>query len=229
MSAGDAPRRAPRPSRRALAFAAHAERRLRRARARLGVRRARRPAGAARGSGARARRCRLRRGERDGAAQARGCARSATRPTRESVNTLLFEDGRIVGLSTDAAVLEGLTLDASGDRRRRRRRARVRAALAARARVLAPRRLAAGRARRRPRGPRDARRATRCCSSCARDRRSSTCRTRRPRRRAAARAAGATVIDGLEVLVAQGAASFELWTGVPAPLDVMRNAVRSAP
>ena len=45
---------------------------------------------------------------------------------------------------------------------------------------------------------------------------------------AAARAAGATVIDGLEVLVQQGAASFECWTGVPAPLDVMRNAVRSA-
>ena len=41
----------------------------------------------------------------------------------------------------------------------------------------------------------------------------------------AARAAGATVVGGLEVLVAQGAASFELWTGVPAPLDVMRRAV----
>ena len=46
---------------------------------------------------------------------------------------------------------------------------------------------------------------------------------------AAARAAGARVCDGLDVLVAQGAASFELWTGFPAPLDVMRNAVRSAP
>jgi shikimate dehydrogenase len=45
----------------------------------------------------------------------------------------------------------------------------------------------------------------------------------------AARAAGAMVCDGLDVLVAQGAASFELWTGIPAPLDVMRNAVRSAP
>jgi shikimate dehydrogenase len=41
----------------------------------------------------------------------------------------------------------------------------------------------------------------------------------------AAREAGATVIDGREVLVAQGAASFELWTGVPAPVDVMRAAV----
>jgi shikimate dehydrogenase len=43
----------------------------------------------------------------------------------------------------------------------------------------------------------------------------------------AARAAGATVLDGLDVLVRQGAASFELWTGVSAPLDVMRAAVRS--
>lgn len=39
---------------------------------------------------------------------------------------------------------------------------------------------------------------------------------------------GARVVDGLDVLVAQGAAAFELWTGVPAPVDVMRAAVRSA-
>jgi shikimate dehydrogenase len=42
----------------------------------------------------------------------------------------------------------------------------------------------------------------------------------------AAEAVGARVIDGLEVLVAQGAAAFELWTGLPAPLDVMRAAIR---
>ena len=41
----------------------------------------------------------------------------------------------------------------------------------------------------------------------------------------AARAAGAAVVGGLEVLAAQGAASFELWTGMPAPLDVMRAAL----
>ena len=41
----------------------------------------------------------------------------------------------------------------------------------------------------------------------------------------AAAAAGAHVLDGLEVLVAQGAASFELWTKLPAPVDVMRRAV----
>jgi shikimate dehydrogenase len=43
----------------------------------------------------------------------------------------------------------------------------------------------------------------------------------------AAREAGATVVDGIEVLVAQGAASFELWTGEPAPVHVMRAAVRT--
>jgi shikimate dehydrogenase len=43
---------------------------------------------------------------------------------------------------------------------------------------------------------------------------------------AAALAAGCeTVIDGLEILVRQGAAAFELWTGIPAPLEVMRAAV----
>jgi shikimate dehydrogenase len=42
---------------------------------------------------------------------------------------------------------------------------------------------------------------------------------------AAGRAAGARVVGGLEVLVAQGAASFELWTGVSAPVEVMRRAV----
>ena len=41
----------------------------------------------------------------------------------------------------------------------------------------------------------------------------------------AAREQGAQVVDGFEVLVAQGAASFELWTGVPAPVEVMRRAV----
>jgi shikimate dehydrogenase len=43
----------------------------------------------------------------------------------------------------------------------------------------------------------------------------------------AAEAVGARVVDGLDVLVAQGAASFELWTGIPAPVEVMQAAVRS--
>jgi shikimate dehydrogenase len=41
----------------------------------------------------------------------------------------------------------------------------------------------------------------------------------------AARRAGATVVTGLEVLLAQGAAAFELWTGEEAPIEVMREAL----
>jgi len=41
----------------------------------------------------------------------------------------------------------------------------------------------------------------------------------------AARERGARVVTGLEVLVAQGAASFELWTGLPAPVAAMRRAI----
>ncbi|MFN2627622.1 MAG: shikimate dehydrogenase [Gaiellaceae bacterium] len=43
---------------------------------------------------------------------------------------------------------------------------------------------------------------------------------------AAATTAGCTVVDGFEALVRQGAASFERWTGVSAPLAVMRAALR---
>jgi shikimate dehydrogenase len=42
----------------------------------------------------------------------------------------------------------------------------------------------------------------------------------------AARKQGVRVVDGLDVLVAQGALSLQLWTGRQAPLDVMRRAAR---
>jgi 3-dehydroquinate dehydratase/shikimate dehydrogenase len=38
-----------------------------------------------------------------------------------------------------------------------------------------------------------------------------------------AREAGCTIVDGLEMLVAQAVAQFETWTGVEAPMDVMRQ------
>jgi shikimate dehydrogenase len=41
----------------------------------------------------------------------------------------------------------------------------------------------------------------------------------------AAKRRGATTITGLEILVAQGAASFERWTGMTAPREAMRAAV----
>ena len=43
-----------------------------------------------------------------------------------------------------------------------------------------------------------------------------------------ARAGGSRVVDGLEVLVRQGAASFQRWTGLPAPVENMRQAARMA-
>lgn len=44
----------------------------------------------------------------------------------------------------------------------------------------------------------------------------------------AARAAGARVVSGLDMLVYQGAASFKLWTGRDAPIEVMKTAARAA-
>jgi len=44
----------------------------------------------------------------------------------------------------------------------------------------------------------------------------------------AARSRGLDVVDGLEILVRQGALSFERWTGSAAPIDAMRVAAREA-
>jgi len=43
-----------------------------------------------------------------------------------------------------------------------------------------------------------------------------------------AKEAGAKTINGLSMLLHQGAASFKIWTGVDAPLDVMRVALKKA-
>ena len=44
----------------------------------------------------------------------------------------------------------------------------------------------------------------------------------------AARERGLRTLDGLSMLIHQGARAFELWTGQPAPLDVMRQSVQQA-
>jgi shikimate dehydrogenase len=44
----------------------------------------------------------------------------------------------------------------------------------------------------------------------------------------AARARGARVVDGIEVLVHQGAESLRIWTGREPPIETMRRAARSA-
>jgi shikimate dehydrogenase len=41
----------------------------------------------------------------------------------------------------------------------------------------------------------------------------------------AAQARGARTLDGLGMLVGQGAIAFKMWTGVDAPVDVMRQAL----
>ena len=42
----------------------------------------------------------------------------------------------------------------------------------------------------------------------------------------AAEAAGAAAVDGLEILVQQGARSLEIWTGCEPPIEIMRKATR---
>ena len=143
-----------------------------------------------------------------------------------SVNTLIVRDGRIEGHSTDAAILEGLPAERPaiiGD-----------GGAAAAFRQAMPRATVFSR---RGTWPPDVREADLVVNATSE--RDDVLVEVGPGRtlidlpypetataRAAA-AAGARVIDGLDVLVAQGAASFELWTGQPAPVDVMRRAVRS--
>lgn len=145
-----------------------------------------------------------------------------------SVNTLVFREGSVLGHSTDAAVLDGLTVD--------------RAAIVGDGGAAAAFRRALPEARvfsRKGEWPPDVEDAdTVVHATPVRD--EALVRLREGQAlidlpypgsatAAAAREAGATVLDGLDVLVAQGAASFELWTGLAAPVDVMRAAVRSAP
>src|SRR5919198_1387041 len=144
--------------------------------------------------------------------------------TEPSVNTLLIADGRVEGRTTDTAILEGLPTE---------RPAVLGDGGSARAFLQA---LPHARAfSRRTDWPPDASGADLVVNATsARDEvlvelepgqtlvdlpypDTATAR--------AARAAGATVVGGLDVLLAQGAASFELWTGVPAPVRVMRAAI----
>jgi shikimate dehydrogenase len=145
----------------------------------------------------------------------------------ESVNTLVVRDGRLHGASTDAAILAGLEFDRAailGDG----------GAAVAFAAALP----AAARFSRRTVWPPDVSDVDLVVNATSEREQvvvelnpgqtlidlpyPATATAR------AAAAAAARVVDGLDVLVAQGAASFELWTGVAAPVDVMQAAVRSA-
>jgi shikimate dehydrogenase len=138
-----------------------------------------------------------------------------------SVNTLLFEDDRILGRTTDAAVLADLHAErpvilGDGGAARSFKHALPHARVFSRAGEWPP----------------DAADADLVVNATA-ERDDVIVELRQGQTLvdlpypntatgAAAHAAGATVVSGLEVLVAQGAASFELWTGVPAPVGVMR-------
>jgi shikimate dehydrogenase len=142
----------------------------------------------------------------------------------ESVNTLVFEAGAVTAFSTDAAILEGLEFERPAIVGGGGAAVAFRAAMPE-ARVFS----------RRGQWPPDVADADLVVNATsAKDEAvvrvgagqtlvdlpypgSATAK--------AAESAGARVLNGLEVLVAQGAASFELWTGMPAPVDVMRRAV----
>jgi len=138
-----------------------------------------------------------------------------------SVNTLVFRDGRIEGHSTDAAVLEGLVAEQPvvlGDG----------GAAQAFLQALPQARSFA----RRGEWPPDVGSADLVVNATSeRDevlvalREGQTLVDLPYPATATARAAregGAHVLDGHDVLVAQGAAAFELWTGLPAPVETMR-------
>ncbi len=144
-----------------------------------------------------------------------------------SVNTLVFRDGRVLGHSTDAAVLDGLVgqnVAIVGD-----------GGSAAAFRAALPKARVFSRKGDWPPEVEDADiviHATPVRDEVLVRLREGQTLVDLPypdsATAAAARAAGATVQEGLDVLVAQGAAAFELWTGLAAPVEVMRAAVRSA-
>jgi shikimate dehydrogenase len=141
-----------------------------------------------------------------------------------SVNTLLVRDGLLYGYSTDAAILEALEF----------RRAAILGeggSAAAFAEALPE----AARFSRRGRWPPDVAGADLVINATSeRDevlvelRADQTLVDLPYPATATARAAhasGARVVGGLDVLIAQGVACFELWTRVAAPADVMRAAI----
>jgi shikimate dehydrogenase len=141
-----------------------------------------------------------------------------------SVNTLVFDDGAIRGHSTDAAVLDGVTAKRPvviGD--------------GGAARAFSQALPGARTYTRRGDWPPDAEDADLVVNATpVRDRALVDLSAGQTlidlpypdtATAVAAREAGARVIGGLDVLVAQGAAAFELWTGLPAPIEVMRRAV----
>jgi shikimate dehydrogenase len=144
----------------------------------------------------------------------------------DSVNTLVFEDGRILGHSTDAAILDGLpskrpVIVGDGGAAQAFRKALPTARVFSRRKEWPPD-LAGADLVINATSERDEVVVEVGAGQTLVD-------LPYPETATAAAAREANVVGGLEVLVAQGAASFEIWTGVTAPLDVMRRAVGLEP
>jgi shikimate dehydrogenase len=158
----------------------------------------------------------------------KAAAAAACETELDSVNVLVVGNGRVRGLSTDAAILDGLPAERPAILGSGGAAAAFRAALPG-ARVFSrsgdwPPDLAGADLVVNATSERDA-------VLCVLSRGQTLVDLPYPETATAraAREAGATVVDGLEVLVAQGVSSFELWTGVPAPVEVMRAAVGLQP
>jgi shikimate dehydrogenase len=158
----------------------------------------------------------------------KAAAAAACETELDSVNVLVVRERRVDGLSTDAAILDGLSAERPAILGSGGAAAAFRAALP-QARVFS----------RRGDWPPDVAGADLVVNATS-ERDAVLCDLSEgqtlvdlpyPETATAdtAREAGATVVNGLEVLVAQGVASFELWTGVPAPVEVMRAAVGLRP
>jgi shikimate dehydrogenase len=158
----------------------------------------------------------------------KAAAAAASETELDSVNVLVVREGRVHGLSTDAAILDGLPAErpailGSGGAAAAFRVALPEAAVFSR-RGHWPPEVAAADLVVNATSERDA-------VLCDLSGGQTLVDLPYPETATAlaAREAGATVVNGLEVLVAQGVAAFELWTGVPAPVEVMRAAVGLAP
>lgn len=163
-----------------------------------------------------------------------GAARQA-----DSVNTLVFKEGRVLGSSTDVAAIERVVAGGSGRALVLGRGGSAKAAIAA---LVASRYDVTVVSRSDPEWPPDADGFDVIVNATpVRDEpviRPTAAQTlidlpynadgTATAFAGAGRAAGARVIDGFEILLRQGAESFEMWTGRSAPTEAMAASLPSA-
>jgi shikimate dehydrogenase len=163
-----------------------------------------------------------------------GSARQA-----DSVNTLVFRDGRVLGSSTDVVAIERVVAGGSGRALVLGRGGSAKAAIAA---LVSSRYDVTVVSRSDPEWPPDAEGYTVIVNATPVRNdpviRPTTAQTlidlpyntdgTMTAFASAGRAAGARIIDGFEILLRQGVQSFEAWTGRAAPIDAMAAALPPA-